>query len=160
MQAAILRCGIAEFLFQCVDFADAPNVAHFMRKLRAEECVNAFFGGFHSDNSGTQDQDVHVVVFDALVSRIGIVTQARADAANLVRSHTRAYAAAADENAAFRLSRNDSAADFFREIGVVDGRRGICSHIENLVALLFQILDHRLFQFVPCVVTANDDEHE
>lgn len=160
MLAESLGYSFAEFLFQDVDLTDPADMAHFLCKLRAKERMDAFLRSFRPDYACAQDEHVHVVVFHSLMSRIGVVAKSRPDAANLVGGDAGPHPAATDENATFAFICKNAAPDLLREIGIVHGRRGVRANIDDLMALLFQALDDRLFQIVPCMVTTNDDEHE
>jgi len=151
---------VAELVLQRVDLAQAANVPHFVGKLGAQECVDTFAGGFGADDAGAQNEHVHVVMLDALVGGVRVVTESGANPAKLVGCDAGPNAAATDEYAAFRLAVEHRAADFLGEVGIVDGGRGVGTDIENLVALLLETLDDELFQIEPCVVTTYDDKHE
>ena len=82
------------------------------------------------------------------------MTKAGANATDLVGGDAGADTAAANEDAAFALTAEDSATDLFGEVGIVDSGGGVGANVEDLMALLFQALDDGMFQIVPCMVTA------
>jgi len=151
---------VAELVLQRVDLAQAANVPHFVGKLGAQECVDTFAGGFGADDAGAQNEHVHVVVLNTLVGGVSVVTQSCPDPTKLVSCNAGSNAAATDQYAAFGLAVEDGAADLFGEVGIVDGGGGVCTDVENLVALLLEPLDDGLFQIEPCVVTTYDNKHE
>lgn len=51
-----------------------------------------------SNHTGTEAQDVHVIMFNTLVGRIGVMAKAGTDARNLVGSNTGTYTTAAQQN--------------------------------------------------------------
>ena len=160
MPEARSGCGIAELLFEHVDFAKTADVAFFMCKLSAEEGVHALPSSLGADDPGSQHENVHIVVFDTLMGGVGVVTEAGTDSPELVGRHAGTYAASADEHATLGFPIENGASDFLGEVGIVDGGRGVGAHIDNLVALLFQACDDRLFQIVPCMVTAYNNKHD
>jgi hypothetical protein len=147
-------------LFEDGDFSQAADVPFFTRKLRAEEGLDTIVRGFDANHARAEYENIHIVMFDALVGGVMVVTESRADTFDLVGGDTRADTAAADENRAFGLVCEESVSDFGGEIGVVDGGGGVGPDIDNLVAFGLEALADVLFQFVPCVVTTYDNEHE
>src|SRR2546423_10415141 len=123
--------------FGCLDGEDlveAAPMARLAAEFRGEECGRALEREFRTDDPRAQHQDVHVVVLDALVRRVRVVADRRADAADLARGNRRAHARAADQDAAIR----DAAADRFtkalREVGVIVVRVGpVATQIDELV---------------------------
>ena len=87
-------------MLQTDDFFQAALVAFFAGEARIEENGAEVFCQFRTDDARTQNQDIHIVMFHALMGGIGVVGQAGADSRDFVGSHGCSHAAAADENAA------------------------------------------------------------
>ena len=160
MPAAESRCSVAEFLFQDIDLAEAADVTLFMGELRAQKSVDTVVCGLGANDPGTEDEHVHIVMLDPLMRRVVVMAEAGADTANLVCGYAGAHTAAADENSSLGAAVQDSMPDFRGEIRIINRRSGVRANVENLVALLFEVLNNGLFQIVPCVVTADDNEHD
>ena len=146
-------------MFENIDFAETADVPFFAREVRAEKGMNAFQGRLGANYARPEDQDVHIVVFDSLVGRVGVVAEAGADAFNFVGRDAGSDARATDEHASFGLMMKNGVANFRGKIGVVDCSGGIGSDVHNLMALCFKVLADQLLEIVPCVITADDDEH-
>src|SRR4051794_41530302 len=89
--------------FGCLDGEDlveAPAVTRLAAERRGEECVGALEGELGTDDPRAEHEHVHVVVLDALVRGGRVVTDRRANAADLAGGDRRAAARAADEQAA------------------------------------------------------------
>jgi len=128
--------GVAELLFERADFSQAPDVPFLVGELRPKEGVYAFAGGLDADDASAQNQHVHVVMLYALVSGIIVVAKPRADTADFVGGDAGAHSAATNEYAAFGLMSEKGASYFFGVVGIIDRRRGVRAHVENLVSLL------------------------
>ena len=78
------------------DLVEPAAVAGLAAEPCAEERQRALERRLDPDDPRAEGQDVHVVVLDALVGRVGVVADRRAHAADLVRGDARADAGAAD----------------------------------------------------------------
>src|SRR5712691_5797640 len=72
------------------------------------------------DDLGAKAEHVHVVVLDALVRRIDVVADRRANPGQLAGRNRRAHTGAADEDAALRVAGQNRLADLAGLVGVVD----------------------------------------
>src|SRR5436190_1579359 len=88
--------------------------------LTARLSYTAFGSSPCADDAAAQDEDVHVVVLDALMRRICIVAQPRTDPLDPVRCHRRADAAAADDDAALGPMFPQRRADCLGVVGIID----------------------------------------
>ena len=96
-----------------------------------QESLDDLEGQLGSDDPAADAEHVHVVVLDALVSRIGVVTDRRADAGDLVRRHADADAAATDDDPAIGVALDDLAGDRDRKVGVVAARLAVGAAIDQ-----------------------------
>ncbi len=145
--------------FDGFDFGEAAHVALFDGEVRAQERGDEFLGEGDADDARAEHEHVHIVMFDALMRGVGIVTEAGSDAGDFVGGDGGADAAAADENASFGFAGDDGFAQGFGEIGVV-GRVGVeGADVENIVAELLQEFRNLLFEREAGVVGADCDAH-
>ena len=108
--------------------------------LRAEDCEVLDVGTHsrdpvdYSDFAAADDQHVHVVVLDALVRRVGVVTYSGADSRDLARGDRGADPGAAHEDGTLRLAAANCLRDLARLVRVVDARlRPIGAQIDHVV---------------------------
>src|SRR5262249_1789388 len=111
-----------------------------------------------ADDLGSQAEDVHVVVLDALVRAVRVVADRRPDAYDLARGDSRADARAADEHAALRVAGEAGVADLLRLVRVVDPHgRVVRAEVEHGVH--GERLQDGLTQHDAAVVERNSDSH-
>ena len=87
-----------------------------------------------TEHARTEGQHGHVVVLDALVRGVGVVTDGGAHARDLAGGDGRADARAADQHAAVGLTARDGHGDAFRDIGIVDGLAAVGASVADGVA--------------------------
>src|ERR1700677_3221654 len=92
------------YLFECCHFAKPAQMALGMAEFRCQIRFDKLPCDFRSDRAATHAQDVHVVVFHALVRRKMIANQAGTNSGNLVSRDRGADTAAADRDAALHLA--------------------------------------------------------
>ena len=102
--------------FDLLHLLQSPRVAFFRTKARSEKGADNLLGERAADDPRPHAEDVHVVVLYALMSRVGVVAEARANSRKLVGSDRYADAATAHEEASLRLPRAHRFAD---ELGKV-----------------------------------------
>ena len=134
-------------------------MAGFVAEVRVQKGFHQIFGERAGDYARTEHEDVHVVVFDALVRGIGVVANGGADAVEFVGGDGGADAAAADENAAFDRARLDGFADGLGEIGIIARLRVVSAEIDNAVAEPFDERAEVILQFEPGVIGGDGDFH-
>ena len=110
---------------------EAADVALFVGELCAHVRADEFFGNFFTGDAGAENEDIDIVVLDALVGGVGVRAHAGADAAEFVGGDSGADAAAADEDAAFGAAVEDGFADGFGEIGIVGGIFVVGADVED-----------------------------
>ena len=104
-------------------------------EVGGEEGVGDVVGGFDADDASSEDEDVHFVVLDALMSRVMVVAHAGADAGNLVGGNADADTRTADEDAAGGYPVIDGVAYGLGSVGVVGGGGGMDAEVDDLMAL-------------------------
>ncbi len=126
------------------------------REKRAHEVR----GEARADNLGAEAEDVHVVVLDALVRGVDVVTDRCPDADDLARGHRSADTGTADEDAALGLPVLERGAELGSLVGVVDPHRGgVGAEIDDLVSRLPQRLEDRLAQADSAMVERHGNFH-
>src|SRR4051812_33021962 len=117
-----------------LDLVEPPNVARLAAERRVEEGACALDGRLDADHARTEREDVHVVVLDALVRRIGVVADGRSDARHLAGRDRRADAGTADQDPAVGSPGPDRRPDGLREVGIVVVRvRAVATEVDELV---------------------------
>ena len=105
------------------------------REGRSQERCRQFFGGLHADDPGAQHQNVHVIVFDTLMSGIMVVAQTGSNAADFISRNGGANPASADQDTALCNSIANGQPDRFGAVGIVVIRLGLVwAQIDNVVA--------------------------
>src|SRR4029079_18696662 len=104
--------------------------------------------------------DVHVVVLDSLMGRVGVVADGCADARKLAGRDRSADAGPADENAAIRASRLDRLSELACLVGIVDAWLGVeRAEVDGLVASGLDLLQHALAQLHAAMVERDRNPH-
>src|SRR5436190_8488232 len=146
--------------FHRFDLLEPADVALAAVELRGQEGADELGGERRADDLGPEAEDVHVVVLDPLMRRIGVVADRRADPRELARGDRRANARAADEDAALGLAAENRLADLPRLVRVVDPDRvGVHAAVEDVVPELRERREHRVAQVEAAVVERGDDVH-
>ena len=94
-------------------------MARFAGERGTQEGDRAFERRLGADDACPESEDVHVVVLDALVGRVGVVANGGADAPNLVGCHGGSDARPADEDPAIDLTITDGMTETSGEIRIV-----------------------------------------
>src|SRR5262245_31174011 len=115
-----LRRRLAVALLERGDLGEAPHVPLLGRVARADEGPHEIAGQRRPHDPPAQHEDVHVVVFHTLVSRVRIVADRRADAGKLVGGDACADAAPADQQAALGASVDHCRDHGLGEVRIVD----------------------------------------
>lgn len=119
-----------------------------------------FGGDGDTDGARTDDENVHVVVFDALVGAVGVGDVASDDSGDFVGGDAGTDAASAEDDPAFCSAFDDIATDGEGEVGVVAGFGGVCAHVDGGVASPLDFGDEVSFEFNPGVIGADGDDHD
>jgi VWFA-related protein len=126
---------------------------------RGEKRLDESAGQCRSNNSCAEAHHVEVIVFNRLTSGIGVVAHGGADTRKLVRRHRDAGTAATHDDAAVHLAVAEGRGHRLGNVGVVHGRVGMRSNVENLVSLLGHGRRQVAFQFEAGMVGPDGDSH-
>src|SRR5919108_2200070 len=105
--------------FDRVHLIESPLMTCFTAKLRVEERAYQLSCQFRTDDTATQDQDIHVVVLHALMRGICIMTKPGSNTGNLIGRHGSPHAAATNQNAALTAALDDGLGNHLSEIRIV-----------------------------------------
>jgi len=105
--------GPPELLLEGLDFPQPPHVTLFVSEVRGQKGANDVLSELLGNDPRSHDQDVHVVMLDALMAGVGVMADAGADAFDFVGGHADSDTAAADEDAALGAAIEHGAADQF-----------------------------------------------
>jgi hypothetical protein len=146
--------------FECSDFAKPPAVALFASECGCEEGIDQIARSLKSNDSAADAKHVHVVVFDALVSRVVVLNEPGANSWNLVRANGRAHSTAANRQTAAHLAVSSLLRERNHEIGIaVAGIQNVGPEIDHLVARLSEINRRLFFQNESTVVGGDSYSH-
>src|SRR5262249_53142152 len=112
-----------------------------------------------ADDPSTEYQDVHVVVLDALMGRIGVVTDGGPYAAMLVRRNGCPDAAAAHQDPSFAVTARDGTRNSCRVVRIIDGGRVVGAHVANLMTVVAQKLANHFFDGETRVIRSDGKLH-
>src|SRR5579875_822539 len=135
-------------------------MALFSCESSRKEGADKFPRQFLSDHAPAHHQNIHIIVFDALVRGICVVAKAGADAGNLIGRHRRPHPAAADEYAPVGAPFDHSQTHGFGKVGIIDGILAVGAYVENLVAQVAHKMGQILLQIKSCVVGTENNLHE
>ena len=131
----------------------------FAGETRLEEGADQFVRERGADDASAQHQHVHVVVLDALVRRVGVVTQTGANPGDAIGSHRCADATAADDDAAVGAIVLERGRDGLGAVGVVNRLGAVGADVEHLTRLVGQKGLDRFFELEPGMVRSDRDAH-
>jgi hypothetical protein len=115
-------------------FCHAASVTCGAAEVRLQKDSNQFQGEGGSNHLSTQAENVHVVVFDALMGGEDVVDKPSAHTRNFVCSDGRANTAVAKRHAALHFRRGNSPVQWDDEVGVVIRRvQFVCAEVDNIV---------------------------
>src|SRR5262245_7080669 len=151
---------LAMCLLHLLDLLQPTHVPFPSVEFRPQERAHGLAGQLRADHLGAEAEHVHVVVFDALVSRIGVVADRGADAVDLAGGDRCADARPAHEDGALGDAASDRLADFAGLVWIVDsGLRLVGPEVDRLVSGAHDLLEHALPQLHAAMVEGDRDPH-
>src|ERR1017187_458972 len=136
-------------------FYATPQVWIVAGKFCVEISFENVFGELGSDDPGAHAE--YVVVFNALVGTICVVTEGRAHSAHFVDGNRGANSGATDHDAALTSSGQDFVGEGLGNIGEIDGVSVVHADIFHGVSPGLKCLDQRPLQRESCMVAAYDE---
>ena len=98
-------------------------------------------------------------MLNALMRRVGVMADRRANAGDLVGRHARPYPTAAHHDAPGGLAVHDGLSDRGRKVGIVDGGSRIGPEVQHLMAGSREQVNELVLDRVPAVVDADGNAH-
>jgi hypothetical protein len=120
-------------LFKLPYLAEPPLIAFLRDKTRSNERIHQLQRQFITHDARAEAENVHVVVLHSLAGGVGVVTDAGANSADLVRRDRRADAAAADKDSALDIAVQDGLRDSERDVGIIYGFRAVGTDVLYVV---------------------------
>src|ERR1700730_534719 len=125
-----------------------------------EERAHELDGEAGPDHLRAEAEDVHVVVLDALVRGVDVVTDRSADAAHLRGGNRSADAGAADKDAPLRPAALDRLPELPGLVRIIDPHRiRVRPEVDDLVSTGGQLLEHLLPQRHAAVIKSDANNH-
>src|ERR1039458_1635084 len=140
---------------------EPPFKAWFLcLELCADECVRQLKRQRRSDDPRAQHEHIHVVVLHALVRRIGVVANPRANSRNLVRRYAHTHARSANQNSPRRNARFDRLAHLLCKVRIiVFGLALERSQVDQLVPCRRQVCAYLFLQRKSRMIRTDDELH-
>lgn len=121
-------------LIEIEHLVQSAHVALFSAELGSQERIHDLVRNRTAGDSRTESENVDVVVFDRLMSRVGVGGLSGANPLQLVRRDAGACAGTANDDAPIGAIRDYGAAHSSGEIGIVDGLCGIGAEVDHGVS--------------------------
>src|SRR5262245_10025795 len=151
---------LAMCLLHLLDLLQPTHVAFPYVEFRTQERAHELAGQLRTDHLGSEAQNVHVVVLDALVGRVRVVADRGPDARDLAGGDRSADAGPADEDSKLGVTVSDRGADLAGLVRIVDVRlRRIGPEVDRLVPGAHDLLEHALSQLHAAMVEGDRDPH-
>ena len=134
-------------------------MAGFPGEFGSKEGPGQVLGEGGSDDSRAQAEDVDVVVFDHLMSRVGVVGDAGSDSPDLVGGNTRPGPGSTNEHSSRGFSIKNSSGSGQRGVRVINGFGVMGAEVEDGMALIGQEFGQMLLEFESGMVSGDSDSH-
>ena len=145
---------------ECLDLAKTTHVAFLVSEVRPDESVSQFERHCGTDDTSAENENVHIVVFHALMSRVDVVADRSANSVYLIGGDRSAHARTADQYASLAASIEDCLSDLDGKIWVVDGVGSAGTNIDYLVTCSREVFHEKVFQFQSGVVGPKSYLHD
>jgi hypothetical protein len=151
---------LEKLLLKMSHLCQASLVPCFLRKLGGNKGLHNFACDFLPDDTCSETEHIHVVVFNALVGRVMIVTQPSANAREFVGRDAHPHAAAADDNGTLDVTAAHCVTSQLCKVWIVVFlSRVMGSQVNDLVTGTVQIVHDDLLQPISCVICCNGNLH-
>lgn len=146
-------------LLNVQNFLESSCVPFVVGELRRQKCARNLQRWCNADHAGAEAKNIHIVVFNTLVTRVGIMREAGTNTFDLVCRNARPNAAAAYQDSSLNLPRCDSFAKLARKIRIVGRRFIIRAEVNDFMAIVSQFLSEIALQRESCMVTCKRNLH-
>jgi hypothetical protein len=146
--------------FERGHFAQPANVSFFVRELSREKRIHQISSGGGSHDSGTNTEDVHIVVLYTLMSRVMVVHQSSANPGNLIRTDRGAHSAAANRNSAFHFAAGNRLSERNDKVRIIVARIEVVGpHVNHFVPSFAKADDQRFLQAETTMIRCDSYAH-
>ena len=151
----VMDTGSAAVAVEFDDFSEPARVPILGREFCLQIGVDDLRCRVDSDDSSTEGQHVHVVVFHCLVRRVVVMDDGRPDTGDLVRGDGPARTRSTNDDSPLALSCDHSSAHRCGEIGIVNWIFGVGADVDDDVTCPLEMADELLFEFEPSVIRSD-----
>ena len=120
-----------------------------------EKLVDDLDGEVGGDETSWKREYVGVVVLACEMGYLDVPTEGTANVRIFVYSHLDSVARAADDDAAGEFTTVDGRAELVGEVGVVAGVGREGAEVLDVEAVVFEIIDYQLFEFIAGVIAGD-----
>jgi hypothetical protein len=139
--------------FQRLHFLDSALMPNRTAEASLQKRLNQFPSQRRPNYLTAEGKNVHVVVFNALVSGEDIVNEPRAHASNLVGADGRPHTASAKRYSAINFGGGHSSGQWDHVVGIiVAGARLKSPEVDNLICSFAEQIRDLLFQNEPSMI--------
>ena len=140
-------------LLDLQNLSESPCMASLWYIASSQERIDNFECQFRANDSSPDAQDIHVIVLNTLMGRIGIVTNCGSDARNLVGRHTDSHAAATNHNPAICSSLDNLSGNRDGKVRIVTTVTTVRATIRQYGCRTIEPLGNSMFEWESCVIT-------
>ena len=119
-------------------------MAFFATKLRREKPIHQLFCQRAADDASSENQNVYLIMLDALARGIAVVTQAGANAGDFIGGNRSADTAAANEHAPLGFAVENDFRQCLGIIWIIDRCVTGCADVDDGVPCRSQVLADKL----------------
>lgn len=119
---------------QCFHFFQTPAMTRLVRKRSSQKSAGQFFGKLDADDARTENENIHIVMLDALMRGVCVMCKAGANAGEFVRGYGSSHAAATNQNAAIDARLANGEANCFGVVGIIHWIGAIRSEIGDVMS--------------------------
>jgi hypothetical protein len=149
----------AKLVLKFLQFGEAAHVAFFAGKLGVQVDFYEIIRKVRSNDSCSQDQDIHIVMLNALMGRVAIVTDSRSYPRNLVNGDGGAYAASAYQYSSVCLVVKNRHSQSLGIIRIIGWLTVMSPNIQYLMPQFLNAEEHLLFHLESGMIGTKHNAH-
>jgi hypothetical protein len=147
------------FAFQAAYFSNPAPMALIAGKMTAEKGTDQFRHQRRPDDARTQAQNIHIIMFDTLVSGINIMANTGINPVDLIRRDAGSHPRTTYQDSAIGSPTHDFAPKLFSKIRIVNGLGTVSAKIYRFVSGLLDSANHLILKWKTSMVTRNCYTH-
>jgi hypothetical protein len=148
-----------ELFLDLTHLGKSPHVPLRVRKRCGKECADEFFRQFAAYHSRAETEYIHIVIFNALASGKGVMTNSCSDSGELVRCNACTHAATADQDPPVSHVPAHGPGNGTGSVRVVHGFNAECAQIEGTLSGLREIGYQLRLEQESTVISSDSDLH-